>query len=283
MPPILGSSDAAMSDLPSLLLASLAPATRKQAEHSLGTISSQPGFLLLLLQLVLDPSQDRSVRLAGSVFFKNMARKIWDEVRIQSRSIIDTLLLTLSDRPIIQEQEGLTIHNNEKSQLRAQLVPALIFLSGPTDKAIRAQIAETVSIIAEYDFPEKWDDLIDVCYSFSFYRTHLSIIRSQATRDLVVASTFRIRHERRDPRNCPFYLPSLAFRCTLRRPIHRHQLRSLSIHRTLSPTFPPYRLQSSFGHTPRRITRRRSGTGRIIDSVLRFDVSRLASRDRRRE
>lgn len=79
-------------------------------------------------------------------------------MRIQSRSIIDTLLLTSSNRPIIQEQEGLTIHNNEKSQLRALLLPALIFLSGPTDKAIRAQIAELVSIIVEYDLPEKWVD-----------------------------------------------------------------------------------------------------------------------------
>lgn len=76
-------SAAAMSDLPALLLASLHPdpANRKQAEHSLNAISTQPGFLLLVLQLVLEEGQDRSVRLAGSVFFKNVARRSWDEVR----------------------------------------------------------------------------------------------------------------------------------------------------------------------------------------------------------
>jgi hypothetical protein len=38
----------------------------------------------------------------------------------------------------------------------------MISLSSPTDKALRAQIAESVSIIAELDFPQKWPELIDV-------------------------------------------------------------------------------------------------------------------------
>ena len=38
----------------------------------------------------------------------------------------------------------------------------MIALSGASDKAIRAQIAESVSLIAELDFPERWPDLIDV-------------------------------------------------------------------------------------------------------------------------
>ena len=27
---------------------------------------------------------------------------------------------------------------------------------------LRAQVAETVSVIAQYDFPEQWSDLVDV-------------------------------------------------------------------------------------------------------------------------
>jgi hypothetical protein len=38
----------------------------------------------------------------------------------------------------------------------------MIALSGPNEKTIRAQIAESVSLIAELDFPERWPDLIDV-------------------------------------------------------------------------------------------------------------------------
>lgn len=39
----------------------------------------------------------------------------------------------------------------------------MIALSNPADKAARAQVAETVSLIAQHDFPTQWTDLIDVC------------------------------------------------------------------------------------------------------------------------
>jgi hypothetical protein len=38
----------------------------------------------------------------------------------------------------------------------------MIHLSNPADKSSRAQVAETVSLIAKSDFPEQWPDLIDV-------------------------------------------------------------------------------------------------------------------------
>lgn len=77
-----------MADLPNLLLASLDPTNRKQAEQSLNALSTQRGFLTHLLSLVLEQSQDKSVRLAGSVYLKNIAKLRWDEVRV------NTLLLT---------------------------------------------------------------------------------------------------------------------------------------------------------------------------------------------
>lgn len=76
-----------MTDVGSLLLASLSPATRKQAEQNLQALSAQPGFLPNLLGLVLNHSQDRSVRLAGSVYLKNNIRSKWEDVR----SIFDTM------------------------------------------------------------------------------------------------------------------------------------------------------------------------------------------------
>ncbi|KAG2007419.1 importin alpha re-exporter [Coprinopsis cinerea AmutBmut pab1-1] len=125
-----------MADLPGLLLASLNPATRKQAEQSLNSFSTQPGFLTHLLNLVLNQSHDRSVRLAGSVYLKNIAKLRWEE----------------DEQPLADA---------DKAALRSQLVPAMITLSNPADKAVRAQIAESVALIAELDFPEKWPDLID--------------------------------------------------------------------------------------------------------------------------
>ena len=72
-----------MSDiLPTLLLASLAPQTRKDAENQLEALAQQSSsqILLLLLQLVLDTNQTQAVRLAGSIFLKNLIRRGWDEV-----------------------------------------------------------------------------------------------------------------------------------------------------------------------------------------------------------
>ena len=73
-----------MADLSSLLLASLNPDTRKQAEQNLSALSSQPGFLTHLLRLVLEPSQDRAIRLAGSIYLKNITKLRWEEVRVVS-------------------------------------------------------------------------------------------------------------------------------------------------------------------------------------------------------
>ncbi|KAF8216328.1 importin alpha re-exporter [Mycena galopus ATCC 62051] len=126
-----------MADLSSLLVASLNPATRKAAEQELNAFSIQQGFLSHLLGLILDPSKERSVRLAGSVYLKNIAKSRWEE-------------------------DVNPISETDKAALRAGLVPAMLTLStNPGDKAIRAQTAESISLIAELDFPAKWPDLID--------------------------------------------------------------------------------------------------------------------------
>jgi len=77
-----------MSDLPALLIGSLDPASRKQAEQNLNAYSVQPGFLPALLQLVLSPSQDRSARLAGGIYLKNLAKMRWEDVCMRIISIV---------------------------------------------------------------------------------------------------------------------------------------------------------------------------------------------------
>ena len=66
-----------MSDIPKLLLESLNPHTRKQAEQALDAYSRQPGFVVHLLHLVLATSNDTAVRLAASVYLKNRAKLGW--------------------------------------------------------------------------------------------------------------------------------------------------------------------------------------------------------------
>lgn len=151
-----------MADLPSLLLASLNPDTRKQAEKNLTVLSSHQGFLTHLLNLILEPSQDRAIRLAGSVYLKNITKLRWEEV-----SLMFCYSSLLSSKRSIKDIQPLA--NEDKVALRAQLVPAMLALSAPADKAIRAQVAESVALIAELDFPNKWDNLIDVRY-YSFFQ-----------------------------------------------------------------------------------------------------------------
>jgi hypothetical protein len=68
-----------MSDIPKLLLDSLNPHTRKQAEHALDAYSRQPAFVVHLLQLVLATTNDTAVRLAASVYLKNRVKLGWLE------------------------------------------------------------------------------------------------------------------------------------------------------------------------------------------------------------
>lgn len=70
-----------MSDVASLLSASLQPASRKQAEQQLNQLTLQPGFLPHLLALILDNAPDRAVRLAAGIYLKNIAKLRWEEVR----------------------------------------------------------------------------------------------------------------------------------------------------------------------------------------------------------
>ncbi|OJT05838.1 Importin-alpha re-exporter [Trametes pubescens] len=125
-----------MAELPTLLLASLNPSSRKQAEQSLQSLSVQPGFLTHLLTLVLQSTQDRAVRLAASVYLKNIVKSRWED-----------------DEPPVPEAD--------RAALRSALVPAMIQLSNASDKAVRAQVAESISLIAKVDFPEQWPDLVD--------------------------------------------------------------------------------------------------------------------------
>lgn len=56
--------------------------TRRAAEDSLKQGESQPGFLILVLELVGSDGVDMVVRQAAGVYFKNTAKKLWagDEV-----------------------------------------------------------------------------------------------------------------------------------------------------------------------------------------------------------
>ncbi|KZP18055.1 hypothetical protein FIBSPDRAFT_956614 [Athelia psychrophila] len=58
------------------------------------------------------------------------------------------------------------IPDSDKVELRMTLVPAMLHLFAPGDKTVRAQVAESVRLIAELEFPERWLYLIDQVMTF---------------------------------------------------------------------------------------------------------------------
>ena len=71
-----------------------------------------------------------------------------------------------SYRPSFSQDEP-PILDTDRAALRQALVPAIISLSGVSDKAVRAQVAETISLVAKCNFPEQWPDLVDVSTAYS--------------------------------------------------------------------------------------------------------------------
>ncbi len=76
-------------DFPALLRASLDPSSRREAEHRLKELAGAPVFLPTLLQFVVGSggtvggvaAVDRSIRLAGAVYLKNVVKRNWVDVR----------------------------------------------------------------------------------------------------------------------------------------------------------------------------------------------------------
>jgi exportin-2 (importin alpha re-exporter) len=104
----------------------------------------------------LDATQIGAMRLAVSGYLRYIVKlEQLDDVRLFCSSPSES-----PNRLQLKNEHPIPIA--DKDALKLQLVPAMIAHSGASDKAIRAQIAESVSLITELDFPERWSDLIDV-------------------------------------------------------------------------------------------------------------------------
>src|ERR1700691_305165 len=117
----------------------------------------------------------------------------------------------------------------------------MIALSNPADKTIRAQIAEAVSLIAELDFPEKWDTLIDVRPPLPSPTSPKTNPASHWIATSLLPLPNRVHNQHRRPRNCPLHLQPLARTRPLRFTIHRNQLCNIPIHVPFPPSFHTHR------------------------------------------
>ena len=100
----------------------------------------------------------------------------------------------------------------------------MIQLSTPSDKAIRAQIAESISLIASADFPDRWSDLIDV--SLSILAVHLGLTEPRPQEPRQLALSHKLLDQHWCSANGAFHLLILACGHTFRRIVYSYQPRS---------------------------------------------------------
>jgi len=74
-----------MAELAALFSASLDPGTRKQAEQALTEASLSQNFAIEVLALALSSTQDRAIRLASGIYFKNTIKRRWSPVSFLRR------------------------------------------------------------------------------------------------------------------------------------------------------------------------------------------------------
>ncbi|KAF2229374.1 Cse1-domain-containing protein [Viridothelium virens] len=117
-----------------LLQASLDPRQSRDAEVALRQAERQPKFSITLLQVVASDSHPQTTRLASALFFKNFVRRNWTDAE--------------GAHKLPQDEVGL---------IKQQLVGLMITVP-PT---IQAQLGDAVSVIADSDFWERWDTLVD--------------------------------------------------------------------------------------------------------------------------
>ncbi|KAL1513102.1 hypothetical protein ABEB36_002566 [Hypothenemus hampei] len=107
---------------------------RKPAEKFLEGVEVNQNYPLLLLNLIHKPEVDMTVRISGSVAFKNYIKRNWS----------------------VEEDQPDRIHESDRAAVKNLIVT--LMLTSP--ESIQKQLSDAISIIGKTDFPVKWPELI---------------------------------------------------------------------------------------------------------------------------
>ncbi|XP_075152341.1 chromosome segregation 1 [Haematobia irritans] len=113
------------------------PNVRRPAEKLLESTETQRNYAVLLLHLIDKADVEMTIRVAGSIAFKNYIKRNW-------------AINEDSDTPD-------KIHANDRDSIKS-LIVTLMLRSPPV---LQKQLSDAVSIIGKHDFPKKWPQLID--------------------------------------------------------------------------------------------------------------------------
>ncbi|KAJ5326387.1 Armadillo-like helical [Penicillium brevicompactum] len=120
--------------LGALLEASLDPRSNKSAETTLRQEEQKPGFSLQLLHITASQDVPYNTRLASALCFKNFIKRNWTD-----------------------EDGTHKLAQDEVETLKRELISLMISVP----PGIQSQLGEAVSVIADSDFWENWDTLVD--------------------------------------------------------------------------------------------------------------------------
>ncbi|KAK4986391.1 importin-alpha export receptor [Elasticomyces elasticus] len=123
-----------VSETSRLLEASLDPRQQKRAEQAIKAQESQPGFSLALLQIVASDANPFTTRLASALYFKNFIKRNWTD-----------------------EDGNYKLPQDEVIAIKRELIGLMIAVP----IALQSQLGESISAIADSDFWERWDTLVD--------------------------------------------------------------------------------------------------------------------------
>ncbi|KAF2274253.1 Cse1-domain-containing protein [Westerdykella ornata] len=122
------------SQIAQLLQASLDPQQNKQAEAAIAQEQVKPGFSLALLNIVAESSFPNTIRLSSALYFKNFIKRHW-----------------------VDADGNHQLPESEVSAIKSELIGLMV--SVPAN--LQAQLGEAISVIADSDFWQRWDTLVD--------------------------------------------------------------------------------------------------------------------------
>ncbi|RUS27431.1 CAS/CSE protein [Jimgerdemannia flammicorona] len=140
-----------LAALSQYLRQTLDPETQKQAEQFLVSVEGQINYPLLVLKLVTDEKTEPTLRFAAALLFKNYVKRNW--ALVSKLEDVDRLgLLGFADEEPVQDK----ISPQDRDAIKAQLVDLMIAVP----EKIQLQLSEALTIIADHDFPRKWENLL---------------------------------------------------------------------------------------------------------------------------
>lgn len=109
----------------------------RSAELALRQEEKKPGFSLSLLHITASASFPYNTRLASALCFKNFIKRNWTD-----------------------EDGNYKLQLDEVTTIKQELISLMVSVPA----GIQSQLGEAVSAIADSDFWERWDNLVDVSH-----------------------------------------------------------------------------------------------------------------------